>query len=61
MGVVIVHEGANQPATGGWDAKEQLLVEPYIKGRELTVGVMSRPGEAARFELEYLLSVGTRV
>jgi D-alanine-D-alanine ligase len=49
VGVMIVRAGANQPApTDGWSADEQLLVEPYIKGRELTVGVMSRPGEAAR-------------
>ena len=48
VGIVIVHEGANQPAAGGWAADEMLLVEPYIAGRELTVGVMSRPGEGAR-------------
>jgi len=49
VGVVIVREGANAPpSTSGWAADEQLLVEPYIRGRELTVGVMSRPGEAAR-------------
>jgi D-alanine-D-alanine ligase len=49
VGVMVVREGANQPAAvQAWDADEQLLVEPYIKGRELTVGVMSRPGESAR-------------
>ena len=48
VGVVIVREGANHPAIHDWDAEEQLLVEPYIRGRELTVGVMSRPGEQAR-------------
>ncbi|MDB5393396.1 MAG: D-alanine--D-alanine ligase [Rhodospirillales bacterium] len=49
VGVMVVREGASQPAAvQAWDADEQLLVEPYIKGRELTVGVMSRPGESAR-------------
>jgi D-alanine-D-alanine ligase len=49
VGVVIVREGANAPPSApGWAADEELLVEPYIRGRELTVGVMSRPGEAAR-------------
>jgi D-alanine-D-alanine ligase len=49
VGVTIVREGANAAAlVTGWRADEELLVEPYIRGRELTVGVMSRPGEAAR-------------
>jgi D-alanine-D-alanine ligase len=48
VGVVIVREGANHPTTHDWGAEEELLVEPYIRGRELTVGVMSRPGESAR-------------
>jgi D-alanine-D-alanine ligase len=49
VGVIIVRDGANQPVPAeGWDADEQLLVEPFIKGRELTVGVMSRPGESPR-------------
>jgi D-alanine-D-alanine ligase len=49
VGIVIVHEHANAPAaSAGWAADEELLVEPYIRGRELTVGVMSRPGEKPR-------------
>jgi D-alanine-D-alanine ligase len=49
VGVTIVREGANAAASvTGWKPDEELLVEPYIRGRELTVGVMSRPGEAAR-------------
>jgi D-alanine-D-alanine ligase len=49
VGIVIVPKGANAPAaSAGWAADEQLLVEPYIRGRELTVGVMSRPGERPR-------------
>jgi D-alanine-D-alanine ligase len=49
VGVVIVREGANHATPAeGWAADATLLVEPYIKGRELTVGVMSRPGEPAR-------------
>jgi len=47
VGVQIVRAGANLPA-GGADPDETLLIEPYIPGRELTVGVMSRPGEPAR-------------
>jgi D-alanine-D-alanine ligase len=48
VGVVIVRQGDNGPAGGQWGADQKLLVEPYIPGRELTVGVMSRPGEEAR-------------
>ena len=49
VGVIIVREGANAPPSSpGWAVDEELLVEPFIRGRELTVGVMSRPGEAAR-------------
>jgi D-alanine-D-alanine ligase len=48
VGIVIVREGANVVADPGWAADAALLVEPFIPGRELTVGVMSRPGDAAR-------------
>jgi D-alanine-D-alanine ligase len=49
VGVAIVRAGANGPAIDpAWDAGASLLVEPYIRGRELTVAVMSRAGEAAR-------------
>jgi D-alanine-D-alanine ligase len=48
VGIIIVREGANGVADPGWAPEAQLLVEPYIAGRELTVGVMSRPGESAR-------------
>jgi D-alanine-D-alanine ligase len=49
VGVIIVRDGANQPVPADrWDADGQLLVEPFIKGRELTVGVMSRPAEGPR-------------
>jgi D-alanine-D-alanine ligase len=49
VGVTIVRDGANAAASvTGWKPDEELLVEPFIRGRELTVGVMSRPGEAAR-------------
>src|SRR3546814_656710 len=42
VGVRIVREGDNQPpiAVHGWLPEQELLVEPYIAGRELTVGVM---------------------
>jgi D-alanine-D-alanine ligase len=49
VGVIIVREGANEPPSATtWSPDEKLLVEPFIRGRELTVGVMSRPGEPAR-------------
>ena len=42
VGVRIVREGDNQPPIGvhGWEPETDLLVEPFIAGRELTVGVM---------------------
>jgi len=49
VGISIVREGNSLPngkiAAG---ADERWLVEPYVPGRELTVGVMSRPGESPR-------------
>jgi D-alanine-D-alanine ligase len=48
VGITIVRDGANHAAAAAWKEDERLLVEPYIPGRELTVGVMSRPGEAPR-------------
>ena len=48
VGVFIVREGANQPpvAVGApdWTLGQEVMVEPYIAGRELAVAVM---GEAA--------------
>jgi D-alanine-D-alanine ligase len=42
VGVRIVREGDNQPpiAVHGWQPDQDLLVEPFIDGRELTVSVM---------------------
>jgi D-alanine-D-alanine ligase len=44
MGVIIVRDGRSHPpqilGTGDWTYGEQVLVEPYIAGRELTCGVM---------------------
>ena len=44
VGVFIVHEGANRPpqelATPAWTYGEQVMIEPYIRGLELAVGVM---------------------
>ena len=49
VGVMIVRDGANlSAAQSAWPPDAKLLVEPYVPGRELTVGVMSRPGEEAR-------------
>jgi len=42
VGVRIVREGDNQPpiSVSGWEPNTDLLVEPFIAGRELTVSVM---------------------
>jgi D-alanine-D-alanine ligase len=49
VGIAIVHKNANAPADNpAWAEDEELLVEPFVPGRELTVTVMSRPGEDAR-------------
>jgi len=42
VGVRIVRKGDNQPpiSVQGWEAGQDLLVEPFIEGRELTVSVM---------------------
>jgi D-alanine-D-alanine ligase len=49
VGVMIVREGANGPPDDpSWKDEDELLVEPYIQGRELTVGVMSRTGESPK-------------
>jgi len=48
VGVRIVREGANAASDDRGDAEDEFLVEPFIAGRELTVGVMSRPGERGR-------------
>ncbi|MEO3428648.1 D-alanine--D-alanine ligase [Pelagibius sp. CAU 1746] len=42
VGVRIVREGDNQPpiSVHGWEPETELLVEPFIAGRELTVSVM---------------------
>lgn len=50
VGVQVVRAGANAtPLTAEtWSHGERVLVERYIPGRELTVGVMGARGEAAR-------------
>ncbi len=42
VGVRIVREGDNRPAVGdaAWEFGEEVLIEPFIPGRELTVSVM---------------------
>ena len=42
VGVRIVRDGDNQPpiSVSGWEPETDLLVEPFIAGRELTVSVM---------------------
>jgi len=39
VGVIIVNEGDNGPSLEGWEFGD-ILVEPYVSGRELTVAVM---------------------
>jgi len=45
VGVFIVMQGANQPpqeiAAPSWTLGEEVMVEPYIAGKELAVGVMN--------------------
>lgn len=50
VGVYIVHPGDNKPLLGldALPAGTALLVEEFIKGRELTVAVMGSEGEKAR-------------
>lgn len=44
VGVILVMEGANQPPqeviSPAWTFGEQVMVEPYVRGHELAVGVM---------------------
>ncbi len=40
VGVRIVREGDNEPASAGFDNYPELLAERFIEGRELTVAVM---------------------
>jgi len=44
VGVFIVHDGANRPpqevVAPAWTFGEEVMVEPYIRGMELAVGVM---------------------
>lgn len=50
VGVYIVHPGDNKPPMGldAVPSGTTMLVEEFIKGRELTVAVMGSEGEAAR-------------
>jgi D-alanine-D-alanine ligase len=45
VGVFMVFEGANQPPQAlvapGWTFGEEVMVEPYIRGKELACGVMA--------------------
>lgn len=45
VGVFIVHEGANRPpqelSSPTWTFGEDVMIEPYIRGKELAVGVMA--------------------
>ncbi|MBE7204583.1 MAG: D-alanine--D-alanine ligase, partial [Parafilimonas terrae] len=59
MGVIIVRDGRSHPpqilATEDWAYGEQVLVEPYIAGRELTCGVM---GDTALGVIEVKATTG---
>ena len=50
VGVFIIREGDNRPPSGldKWPYSPYALVEKYIPGKELSVGVMSVRGEKAR-------------
>jgi D-alanine-D-alanine ligase len=50
VGVYIVRQGDNKPPLGldKWSYGPYALVEKYIPGRELSVGVMSKKGEKPR-------------
>jgi D-alanine-D-alanine ligase len=53
IGVKVVGEGANRDWGDDWTYGEQALVEEYIRGRELTVGIMGERALAVteiRFE-----------
>lgn len=45
VGVFLVFEGANRPpqelAAPGWTFGQEVMVEPYVRGRELACGVMA--------------------
>ena len=47
VGVFIVPEGANRPpqqlAAPDWSHGDQVMVEPFVPGRELSVAVLGRP------------------
>jgi D-alanine-D-alanine ligase len=57
VGVKIVREGDNEPILGtkAWEFGEELLVEEFIPGRELTVSVM---GDRALAVTEIIARVG---
>lgn len=48
VGVFLVFEGANSPpqevVAEGWTFGEEVMVEPYIRGKELAAGVMNGKG-----------------
>jgi D-alanine-D-alanine ligase len=47
IGVAIIRPGDNRPVTTDWLPDTELLIEQYIPGRELTVGVQGFAGEEA--------------
>ena len=55
VGVFLVFEGANSPpvelASDSWTFGEEVLVEPYIAGKELAVAVMHNQGALAVTEI----------
>jgi D-alanine-D-alanine ligase len=48
VGVTLVREGQNSPLGEAWTYGDRVLVEEFIPGRELTVGVMAAPGAEPR-------------
>lgn len=62
VGVFIVREGANRPpqevAADGWTFGEQVMVEPYVAGKELAVAVMDEPSGPRALAVTDIVAAG---
>jgi D-alanine-D-alanine ligase len=63
VGVFLVFEGANQPpqelASAAWTYGEQVMIEPYVAGKELAVAVMGeKAGPRALAVTDIIASTG---
>ena len=48
VGVTLIKKGQNSPVGESWTFGERVMVEEFIPGRELTIGVMGTPDIPAR-------------